>query len=275
MILKLKHILRLDDFDLNKIKIRFNQNNGSEDPMEEYLKNSDIINNRWLFWRGEKRYYNVGDIAICLFKLTYDTWLLSTIKLVTKELGVYNGINYEGEELEEYKSLFGRVIIKYKKNHQTQIIYYKNVMNNLEIEQILPNVFDGIDFPGYDNVRISYNQLSLVIHRHKRDWVSSLENQKAVYLITDNLTGKQYVGSAYGENGMLLQRWSNYVENGHGGNKLLKEIIEKEGFDYIKENFQYAILENYNSRVDKNKILSRESWWKETLGTRAFGLNAN
>jgi hypothetical protein len=148
-------------------------------------------------------------------------------------------------------------------------------MDLLEVEQVLPSVFDGIDFPGYDNVRLSFEQLSLIVKRHKRDWVSALENQKAVYLITDNFTGKQYVGSAYGDNGMLLQRWSNYIENGHGWNKLLSEIIEKEGFEYIKKHFQYSILENYNSRVDRNKILEREAWWKDTLGSRAFGLNAN
>lgn len=74
---------------------------------------------------------------------------------------------------------------------------------------------------------------------------------------------------------MLLQRWTNYVNNGHGGNKLLKSIADDLGIDYIKQNFQYSILENYNARVDKHIILERESWWKETLGSRAFGLNAN
>ena len=78
-------------------------------------------------------------------------------------------------------------------------------------------------------------------------------------------------------NGPIFSRWSNYIENGHGGNKLLKEIVENEnlGFHFIKENFQYSILENYNARTDKRIILTRESWWKTTLGTRAFGLNAN
>lgn len=28
-------------------------------------------------------------------------------------------------------------------------------------------------------------------------------------------------------------------------------------------------------RVEKRIILERESWWKETLGSREFGLNAN
>lgn len=83
------------------------------------------------------------------------------------------------------------------------------------------------------------------------------------------------MGSATGEDEMLLQRWANYIENGHGGNKQLKEIVEKKGFDYIKQNFQYSILENYNARIDKNVILEREKYWKKVLGSRAFGLNSN
>ena len=52
------------------------------------------------------------------------------------------------------------------------------------------------------------------------------------------------------------------------------DIAEK-GFDYIKQNFQYSILENYNARVDDRVILDRESWWKETLQSRTFGYNDN
>lgn len=29
------------------------------------------------------------------------------------------------------------------------------------------------------------------------------------------------------------------------------------------------------ARTDDHVILARESWWKNTLGTRAFGLNSN
>lgn len=273
--LLLNDLLHLNQEDLDRAKIKFNQYNGEIEPMEVYLRNPDEVNNVWLFWRAKRRYFSVGEIAICLFQLSWNTWLLSTVKEVTRELGVKDGVNYEGKELKNYTPYFGRVIVKYRKTHQTQVVYAKNVINELEVEQILPSVFDGIDFPGYDRVRLSYEQLAIIVHRHKQDWISALENQKAVYLITDKGSGKQYVGSAYGENGMLLQRWSNYVYNGHGGNKLLKEIVDKLGFDYVKQNFQYSILENYNGRTEKRIILERESWWKETLGSRAFGLNGN
>ena len=122
---------------------------------------------------------------------------------------------------------------------------------------------------------MSYNQLEIVLNRGKRDWIAALENQKAVYLITDKSNGKLYVGSATSNDGMLLQRWRSYIANGHGGNKELVELVKNNGFDHIKQNFQYSILENYNAKVDDHVILERESWWKETLQTRAFGYNSN
>ena len=141
--------------------------------------------------------------------------------------------------------------------------------------EILPSVFDGESFPGYDNVRLSFQQLETIITRKKSDWIGALQNQKAVYLITDKSNGKLYVGSATSDNGMLLDRWTSYIKNGHGGNKSLIALIKEKGFDYIKNNFQYSILENYNAKTDDNVILQREQWWKETLKSKDFGYNCN
>ena len=154
-------------------------------------------------------------------------------------------------------------------------MFYNTVCDELEVLEILPNIYDGDEFPGYDKVCLSYVQLQSIIDRKKKSWIAALENQKAVYLITDKKNGKLYVGSATGDNGMLLSRWSNYVENGHGGNVELKKIVLENGFDYIKQNFQYSILENYNAKVDDHVILDREAWWKETLQSRVFGYNDN
>ena len=273
--IKIDDLLRIPATEAANVKVKFNQNNGTEDPMDLYLTNPEIVNCQWLFWRNKQRYFNVGQIAICLLKLSYDTWLLTTIKRVTEELGVVNGINYKGEELSEYSQYFGRVIIKYHKTAQTQGMFYNTVCDELEVLEVLPNVFDGDEFPGYDKVRLSYMQLQSIIERQKKSWIAALENQKAVYLITDKSNGKLYVGSATSDNGMLLTRWSNYAENGHGGNVELKKLVAEKGFDYIKQNFQYSILENYNARVDDHVILDRESWWKETLQSRTFGYNDN
>jgi len=152
---------------------------------------------------------------------------------------------------------------------------YKSIKNQLVVSQILPAVYDGIDFPGYDSVRLTFYELESIIDRHKIDWVNALSNQKAVYLLTDMYTGDQYVGSATSAKGELYQRWADYARNGHGGDVALIDLVKREGFDYIKKNFQFSILENYNKRVPDEEILARENWWKITLGTRTFGLNKN
>ena len=104
----------------------------------------------------------------------------------------------------------------------------------------------------------------------KDSWRSALENQKGVYLLVDSNTGKQYVGSAYGED-MILGRWETYIRTCHGGNKLLKDL----GTDYIKNNFYFTILETFNKDTDDQIIIDRESHWKDVLFTRKFGYNKN
>ena len=152
---------------------------------------------------------------------------------------------------------------------------YESMMEELEVIEILSTAYDGDEFPGYENIRLSFSQLETIIRNKRSGWLDALRNQKAVYLITDTSNGKMYVGSATAQYGMLLQRWTNYIDNGHGGNFELKHIVDTKGFDYIKANFQYSVLENYNARMDDNYILSREKWWKDTLCTRQFGYNKN
>lgn len=275
----LNDLLNLSDEEIQRTKIKFNilEKETNSHPMDIFLDNPEDINDGWLFWRNKYRNFEINQIAISFVQLkeNSDSWLLTTIKTVSEELNIKKGINYKGTEIVNLKKYFGRVIFKYKKSKRVMVPFIKNIINEIEVEQVLPDIYNGKGFPGYDNVQLSYKELANIIKRNKIDWVNALINQKAIYLITDLRNGKQYVGSAYGDNGMLLQRWKNYVANGHGDNKLLEQIVLEHNFDYIKENFQYSILENFNSTTNKDFILSRESWWKNTLGSRAFGLNAN
>ena len=260
-----------------RIKARFNKENGIADPIEEYKKNPDIVATRWLFWSKKQRPFFEGDIAIGFVRLN-NLWLLTTIKRVTKDVGIKNGINYEAEVLEEYRPYFGRVLVEYqtKKGEQNKCVKYDTIKDRLFINQILPAIYDGDDFPGYDKVKLSYAQLETIINRNKKDWVAALSNQKGVYLITDTLTGKLYVGSATSKEGMLLKRWKDYADNGHGHNVELEKLVKEKGFDYVKEHFQYSLLENYNSRVDDDIIRAREQWWKRVLCSGGeLGYNRN
>lgn len=128
-------------------KVKFNAWNGKVDPLDEYLRDPDIVNNQWLFWRTARQSFSVGQIAICLVKVSGDIWLLTTIKHITKELNVINDVNYEGDELETYKNYFGRVLIKYHKDIQAMCMNYQGISDNLIVNQILPAPYDGSSFP--------------------------------------------------------------------------------------------------------------------------------
>ncbi len=75
-------------------------------------------------------------------------------------------------------------------------------MSDCEVMQILTDTFHNDEFPGYESVKLSWKQLSRVIN--KEAWITALQNQKGVYLITDTSNGKMYVGSAYGDEMILV-----------------------------------------------------------------------
>lgn len=271
----LNDLLHFDAAEVPNVRVKFNIYNGYDDPLDLYKTNPDEVNVTWFLWHDDRRYFNVGQTAICLLKLRGDQWLLTTIKKITRLLDVTDGVGYDADEVKEYEQYFGRLVVEYHNPCRTMGRKYENVMDELEVVQILNEQYTGNEFPGYENVRLSYPLLKNIVDRQLPGWVDALRNQKAVYLITDTKTGKMYVGSATSQTGMLLQRWSSYAADGHGGNVELRELVKQQGFDYVKDNFQYSILENYNARMDDGYILKRESWWKETLCTRTHGYNKN
>lgn len=271
----LNDLLHFDAAEVPNVRVKFNISNGYDDPLDLYKTNPDEVNVTWFLWHDDRRYFNVGQTAICLLKLRGDQWLLTTIKKITRLLDVTDGVGYDADEVKEYEQYFGRLVVEYHNPCRTMGRKYENVMDELEVVEILSEQYTGDEFPGYENVRLSYPLLKNIVDRQLPGWVDALRNQKAVYLITDTKTGKLYVGSATSQTGMLLQRWSSYAADGHGGNIELRELVKQQGLDYVKENFQYSILENYNARMDDGYILKRESWWKETLCTRTHGYNKN
>ena len=278
--LYLNDLLRFSREEMERVKVRFNlQPKGGQDPMELYLENHEKVNPEWLLAKKKKGFFQEGEIAVALVRLDdQGRWLLTTIKRITKALDVVSEtgvIAYEASELEQYAPYFGRTVVRYHKTQQAPVRRFKIIHGELVVDEILPAVYTGEGFPGYDQVRLSWWKLKRIVEQRPADWINALENQKAVYLITDTSNGKLYVGSATSQNRMLLARWKSYVETLHGGNKKLRRIVEEKGEDHIKNYFQYSILENYNAKVSDDFVLKREAWWKEILQSRAYGYNDN
>jgi len=277
----LNDLLKFNDNEIDNTKIRLMTVPSADkqnDPHRIYMENPEKVSTDWFLWKQstQGRPFFKGQVGIGLLNLGNDMWLLVTIKNIKEELpNTDSGIHYTAEEIIEFSQYFGRVIIKYHNTVQQMVRNAKEIINNLEVLEILSTQYEGTDFPGYENVCLSFKDLEVIIQRQKKDWVSTLKNQKGIYLLTDTQTGKLYVGSATSDKGMVLQRWGNYIEDGTGGDVELIELKKKEGFDYIKNYFQFSLLENYNRNTPDDYILDREKWWKEVLWSKKFGYNGN
>jgi len=179
---------------------------------------------------------------------------------------------YNLEPLIGFEDLKQRIIINWGQGTLAWVQKY-NKKNTKEIIEILPTGYVK-EFTDYLNFTLSYNELKKMTEypEANKRWIDKLSSVSGIYLILDKKTGNQYIGSAYGVNG-IWGRWNNYVKNYHGGNKQLIELLERDNNYYL--NFQWAILETLPANLSKEKVISYEIRYKEKLGTRAFGLNSN
>jgi hypothetical protein len=129
-------------------------------------------------------------------------------------------------------------------------------------------------FRDYLEVHLPFGHLERLARQPDahRDWVAALSAVGAIYLVVDGRSGQQYVGSATG-NGGLWQRWCEYANTGHCHNLRLKELCDR-GVDHPAA-FSFSILEPFSRTLSREKALSLERFFKQKLGSRAFGLNEN
>ena len=183
--------------------------------------------------------------------------------------------SYRIELLDESKLLIGRMMVDFKRPGRIKALKFEKHYENLIVSEVLPSVYTGEAFCGYDQIDIDFQMLEILIENQRSDWKAALENVKGVYLITDTSNGKRYVGSAYGVEG-IWSRWKTYVETGHGYNKNLTRLIKAPGIKYARGNFRFALLEHHSMKTDDDFIIERENYWKNVLLTRgAYGYNDN
>ena len=253
------------------VKIKFNQFNGEENPLEDYLDDPSS-EGEWVTWRGMKSDFRVGQIVINCMKMRDGRWLLVSVRKVISDTGIAKSQAYGTVLLEDYRHYMGRVIfINEFKIGKQYIRIYDNCCDGLVVQEVLPRPYSGVPFPGLANIQISLSELKAFEKNKNNEWISPLQSQKGVYLMRDTNTNKLYVGAAYGSDG-LWQRWISYIHtDGSGGNVELLKLLKNDP-QYGLKYFVFSVLETFSSMADDKTILDREQWWKITLGAE---LNRN
>ena len=75
-------------------------------------------------------------------------------------------------------------------------------------------------------------------------------------IVVELLVKMGYVGSAYGDEG-ILGRWKSYAKNGHGGNKLLKSLVNRA--PNYKQNLRFTVLRTLSKILTKKEVIEYES----------------
>ncbi len=194
---------------------------------------------------------------------------IGVYKVTGKEKIADDHFEYKMEEVTElFDDLKERVIIQWK----NAISWHQWIKNEMEVIQIHPGLHYK-QFTDYSDFILNFDELKEIIKNQYSDWKKMLSATKGVYLINDTKTGKLYVGSAYGDDG-IWGRWSKYVStNGHGDNKTLKELIANDSKH--GQNFQFSILMLLPKTITADEAIKKERLFKNKLGTNSFGLNNN
>jgi len=142
-------------------------------------------------------------------------------------------VKYETVLTEKGEEFIGRLVIRYKKEFRQSYVYCERYIDQFETIETRREKYQVEEFPGYENVNISFDTLRLIVETEDRSWKTALSNVKRVYLIADTTNRKLYVGAAYGEEN-FWQRWSTYAKSGHGNNSEFKVLFDSHGFGCFK-----------------------------------------
>lgn len=254
-----------------KCKIHLAGWNGTDDPLDIYLAGEF---EDWQSWQTKKNFER--DFVISLIALPQSNrWLF---------VGAYEShgcARVDGPALHRYNlqrisstdEMNGRLIVEYQRDGRNAYRNAENCGASMRVTEIRPERLSIAEFSGYTQTMLTKRQLDTIVRQEHISWKSALASVAGVYVIADRLTGKLYIGSATGDEG-IWGRWCAYVQTGHGGNHELRQLLETQGPDYAA-NFQYGVLETADSRATEQDVLARESHWKQLLLTQPHGYNAN
>jgi len=262
--------------DENKKNIKIHCATGNKTKLDAFFAFTKGEFKEWQDVQTQKNFEK--NYILSLIYINKNEWLFAGIyqSFDVKEFKNDKGLvryRYKTELMENGKEFIGKLIVNFEKDFRASYILMEKYIEKLFLCEIRKTEYKFEPFPGFSNVNIKFDLLKEIINNNEPNWQSALSNVKGIYLISDKSNGKLYVGSASGDKA-FWQRWSDYIKDGHGGNKKLKALIVKNGISHC-ENFTFSILEICNMITIDGEIEKKESFWKERLLTREYGYNDN
>ena len=152
--------------EINNTKLHFATGyENNDEALKEFL-NSTI--KQWQERQSQKNFNR--DYILTLIYLNPGEWLYGGVYKVLKVEKTLNGDEYKytTELLDKGKKYIGRLIVGFNKQFRQSYPYCENYIDQFKIIEIKRNKYQLLDFPGYENVNISFNKLKLIIKTENR-----------------------------------------------------------------------------------------------------------
>lgn len=266
-------VLRLHDdaIEPGQCKLHLAGWNGYENPIDVYLDGKFDV---WQARQTRKNFSRPLVVSLIAMEQAHH-WLLAGVfdVLGLEFVKSWDAYRYKMVERKSVADLNGRMVVHHQRTGRQSYLLAERWADALVVAELLPRRLAVGSFPGFVKVRLTKRRLDIIVGHESSSWRSALSSVAGVYVISDGLTGKLYVGSATGEAG-IWGRWCAYSKSGHGGNKELRSLLKIEGRAYAS-NFVFGVLETADTRASEHDILAREAHWKDLLMSRLHGYNAN
>ena len=265
----LQQILRSQSSILDDKRVKLVRHKDSRIEYRDLLKNKDTL----LEYQKEqaKHVFKDCDYIVSFVGMERKQSVLFGVFKVAGHVFKNGHYCYDLEQIHEFDDLADRLVIDWGQNaiawHQCLHLQQKRVV------QLLPSGYVGA-FPGLLNFVLEFNELKTLTDNPdaNHEWKDHLSSINGIYMILDNKTGSQYIGSANGKDG-VWQRWREYALNYTGGNKELIALLKSDPQYY--RHFKYSVLQTLPSNITQKEIVAIENLYKEKLGSKTHGLNAN
>ncbi|MGU9049250.1 zinc ribbon domain-containing protein [Clostridium perfringens] len=202
MDLLLNNVLNLTKEEIQNSKIEFNMQAGSggQPFLDRWLKHSEAekmsgtcSDCSYWGWYGKQRNFYPGQWVFSFARMNDDEWLLiSAAEIIDVPADEWAAANV----LERFVPLFGRLIIKCKKGNtfSRYVFNLSKYLDQATVKEILPCLYSGENFEGYDRVHLPYNRLADIFNgRIMPTYYEALKKITGVYCLTDTHNGKHYI----------------------------------------------------------------------------------
>ena len=202
MDLLLNNVLNLTKEEIQNSKIEFNMQAGSggQPFLDRWLKHSEAekmsgtcSDCSYWGWYGKQRNFYPGQWVFSFARMNDDEWLLiSAAEIIDVPADEWAAANV----LERFVPLFGRLIIKCKRGNtfSRYVFNLSKYLDQATVKEILPCLYSGENFEGYDRVHLPYNRLADIFNgRIMPTYYEALKKITGVYCLTDTHNGKHYI----------------------------------------------------------------------------------